>query len=370
MPAHQADPATAHSHLPQYLALLYGIAVVYASLQPFANWMAPTPGAPFFLVAPWPSRWTRFDLIVNLLAYAPLGLFVALAPRRKPALARLAGAVATGAALSFALEAAQMFLPSRDASAVDLLANIAGTATGALVALALARSQRAARMAGDFRQHWFLPGKVGDLGLALLVIWLAVQVNPGIPLFATTFDPDIQLDPALVTVPPSPPIDIAAILVAAATSAFHLLGVGLFLALLLRQRRYVGGAVLLLIGAAVLVQGAAAALLLKPAVWGHWLSPGVPDGVAAGALLLLVAIWLPRPVQVALAAVALLSSVLTPLLTPDLLFARAPLSGFDWSYGQLLNFNGLTHAVLLAWPFAASAFLFALAGRPGWGEPA
>ena len=55
--------------------------------------------------------------------------------------------------------------------------------------------------------------------------------------------------------------------------------------------------------------------------------------------------------------------------TPDILFARAPLSVFNWSYGQLLNFNGLTHAVLLIWPIVASVFLFALAGRPGWGEP-
>jgi VanZ family protein len=365
-----AHRAAARSQLPHYLALLYGLAIVYASLQPFAQWMAPTPGTPFFLAAPWSPRWTRFDLIVNVLAYAPLGFFVALMGHGQPAWARLAGAVAAGAALSFALETAQMFLPSRDASIGDLLANVAGTAGGGLIGVAFAGSKRAARLAVDFRQHWFLPGKVGDLGLALLVIWLAVQVNPGIPLFATTFEPDIQLDPALATLPPAPADDVAAILVVAATSAFHLLGVGLFLALLLRQRRYVGGAVLTLIGAAVLVKGAAAALLLKPAAWGHWLSPGVPDGVAAGALLLLVAIWLPRPVQVALAAVALLSSVLAPLLTPDILFARAPLSGFNWSYGQLLNFNGLTHAVLLMWPVAASAFLFALAGRPGWGEPA
>jgi hypothetical protein len=92
-------------------------------------------------------------------------------------------------------------------------------------------------------------------------------------------------------------------------------------------------------------------------------------GVAAGALLLAMAIWLPRPAQVAIAAVALLSSLLATLLLPDLVFARPPLALFDWSYGQLLNFNGLTHTVLLVWPVVASAFLFALAGRPGWGDP-
>jgi hypothetical protein len=90
-------------------------------------------------------------------------------------------------------------------------------------------------------------------------------------------------------------------------------------------------------------------------------------GVAAGTLLLSMAIWVPRPVQVALAAIALLSSLLATLLAPDVILAQAPLALFDWSYGQLLNFNGLTRAVLLTWPVVASVFLFALAGRPGWG---
>jgi len=362
-------PPHPRSLLPHYLALLYGLAIAYASLQPFGDWIAPAPGTPLFLFAPWPPRWTRFDVIANVVAYAPFGFFVALVPRRPRALAQLSVAVAAGATLSFAMETAQMFLPPRDASAIDLLANVAGAAAGGGLAIAFARSVRARHAVASFRDRWFLPGKTGDLGLALLAIWLAVQVNPGIPLFATTFDPSFRADPAAVATPVSPPSDVAAILVTSANSAFQLLGVGLFLTLLLRQRRFVGGAVLLLICATLLVKGIAAAVLLKPAAWEHWLSPGVSTGVAAGALLLLSTLWLPRPAQVALATIALLSSVLTPLLAPELLFARAPLSVFNWSYGHLLNFNGLTHTVLLVWPVAASAFLFTLAGRPGWGGP-
>ena len=158
-------------------------------------------------------------------------------------------------------------------------------------------------------------------------------------------------------------------MVEAAHTAFQLLGVGLFLALLLRERRYVAGAALLLIGAAALVKGIAAAVLLRPAAWENWLSPPVSLGVAAGSLLLSMAIWLPRPAQVTLAAVALLSSLLATLLLPDLVFARAPVGLFNGPYGHLLNFNGLTHTVLLVWPAVACAFLFALAGRPRWGEP-
>ena len=90
----------------------------------------------------------------------------------------------------------------------------------------------------------------------------------------------------------------------------------------MRERRYAGTAVIALVVAGLAIKGVAAALLLKPAAWEHWLSPGVSAGVAAGALALLLFIFLPRPVQVASCAVALLSSLLSTLLAPELLHAR------------------------------------------------
>lgn len=357
MPAHAART---RSLLPHALAVLYGIALAYVSLEPFAPWLRPEPGTPFFLFAPWPAHWTRPDAIFNVIAYVPLGVFVAWASAAAWRHERLTTTLMLGAALSFALETAQMFLPLRDASTLDLIANVTGTGLGALLAAGLGHSRLPAWLTG-WRDRWVLPGSLGDLGLALLVIWLVAHVNPGIALFGTTYELDLQLAG-------DPPVkDLAVTLVTGATSAFQLLGVGLFVALLVPQRRQVGIALLALIGLAIGVKVLGGAVLLKPAAWDHWLSPAVADGVAAGALLLLAAVWLPRAAQVALAAVALLSSVLAPLLIPDLLFARAPLSGFAWSYGQLLNFNGLTRAVLVAWPGAASMLLFALAGRPRWG---
>jgi hypothetical protein len=92
-------------------------------------------------------------------------------------------------------------------------------------------------------------------------------------------------------------------------------------------------------------------------------------GIAAGALLIPAAINLPRPVMVAACAVALLSSIGVPMLAPDLLSAGAPLTFFNWRYGQLLNYNGLTRTILLVWPILGALWLFALAGRPAWGDP-
>src|ERR1700757_3033831 len=103
MPQHYPGSPTHPSLLPHFLVALYGLAIVYASLQPFSPWIAPAPGTPFFLFASWPPRWTRMDALINIVAYAPFGFFVALVPRRRPPLGRLSVAIAAGAALSFAM---------------------------------------------------------------------------------------------------------------------------------------------------------------------------------------------------------------------------------------------------------------------------
>jgi VanZ family protein len=353
-----------HSLLPHCLALLYGLSIVYASLQPFGPWIALEPDMRFFLFV-WPTRLVRYDAVLNVLAYAPFGLFVALVPRRASPKRRALLALAGGAALSFAVETLQMYEPPRDASIVDLFGNAVGAALGGAAGASLVRAPRIRKAIRGIRERWFLPGRAVDVGLALLAIWLAAQFNPGIPLFSTMFDPALEVAPLARA--DAPAHDVAAIFVEGAHSGFQLLGVGLFLALLLREKRHVGAGVFLLIGAALVIKGIAASALLKPAAWEQWLSPGVSTGVAAGALALSMAIFAPRPAQTALATVALLSSLLVTLLAPELLVARAPLSLFTWSYGQLLNFSGLTRSVLIVWPIAASGFLFALAGKPGWG---
>ena len=347
------------TQLPQYFAILYGVMVVYASLEPFSGWMAPLPGTPFFLLAPWPMRYTRFDIAINVVAYVPFGFFIALTGRHSRAGARLAKATAMAALLSAVMETTQMFMPSRDASTIDLVSNTAGGALGGLFALVLNYTPGVRARIARWRHRVFLGGRSGDLGIALLGIWLLAQVNPGISLFAATFDPSLELTR-----------DLAGSLLQAAQSAFNVVGVGLFLALLLRQRRYFGGAVMVLIGFALMLKGAAAAVLLRSTMWDNWLKPGVTVGVAFGAIVLLLTTRLPRPVQTTLCAIALLSSLIAPLLAPDMWQARAPLALFDWPYGHLLNFNGLTHAVLVVWPVLASCYLMWLVGQPAWGERA
>jgi VanZ family protein len=344
------------TRLPQYLAALYGLMMVYASLEPFSGWMAPLPDTPFFLFAPWPPHIRRFDVAINVIAYAPFAFLIALIGAGRKPLARLGTAIGVGALLSFSMETTQAFLPTRESDLVDFVSNTIGAMIGAAAALAFDRVPGLRRRVADWRYRVFLGDRSGDVGLALLFIWLLSQVNPGIPLFAATFDPSRELTP-----------DLAGTLLQAAQSAFNVIGIGLFLALLLRRRHDFGVAAVALIVLALLFKIIAAALLLKSTALESWFKPGVSLGVAAGALVLLLALWLPRPLRTTLCAVALLSSLVAPLLAPDLWQARAPLALFDWPYGQLMNFNGLTHTVLVIWPIAASGYLLWLAGQPGWG---
>lgn len=334
---------TPPTRLPHWLTGIYALLIAYASLQPFSGWAIA--GQPFFLFIA-AGRYTTFDLLANITAYLPLGFFAILMQRRRA----FTCALALGASLSFSLESAQMFLPSRAASSIDLLANLLGTALGALAGLGLKRHPQWAKRLTAWRSNLFLANRNADAGLALLAIWLLLQLNPGIPIFGATYLPADER-----------PVDAVGAVIEAAQTACNVLGVGLFLATLLRHRAHLGAAVLLLVGAGLLLKSAAALILIKPAAWEYWLRPGVGMGVAAGAVVLLVLVWSRRRTQTLLGAIALLSGLLLPLLSPESMLAEVPLAIFKWNYGHLLNFNGLTHAGLLLWPLAA-ALQLALAG--------
>ena len=125
-----------------------------------------------------------------MLAYAPFGFFVALLRRGARPAQRIVHAIAIGTAMSFAMESLQMYVPPRIASPYDLAANAVGATLGGLLATALAHHPAARAAIYRARSVLFLPGHLGDVGLALMLLWLVAQTNPGIPLFAVTFDSD------------------------------------------------------------------------------------------------------------------------------------------------------------------------------------
>ena len=340
------------SVLPHFLTALCTLLIIHASLQPFTGWLPPLRDTPFFLWAPLP-RINFPDIVINVVAYMPLGFAATWMSGRETAINRAAWrAIAGCALLSLAMEWAQMYLPVRRANAIDFAANVAGAAIGALSGALIIQRPRWRERLRRWREEAFIRGALGDFGLALLALWWVVHVNPAIVLFAATFQPD-----AAVTT------DTATVLLESAQTGLNFVGVLLFVALLMRRREFFGIVALAFILASIALKASAAALLLKPAVWDHWLRPGAAIGVGGGALVLLVAVWLPQRPRMIVCAVALLSSLIAAVLMPDLLSAQPSIGRFHWHYGHLLNFNGLTRTVLLVWPLLAAFHLLLLYGR-------
>ena len=61
------------SPLIRILFAVYALLIAYASLYPLAGWRDPGQSAFAFLAAGWPRHLLRFDILVNVLAYLPLG---------------------------------------------------------------------------------------------------------------------------------------------------------------------------------------------------------------------------------------------------------------------------------------------------------
>ena len=336
-----------HPSLALWVAAVCVAVIVYASLQPFTGWVAPEPPVRYFLWQ-WGQRWAVADAVFNVVAYLPLGAALVIAwPSRWSLKAKIAAAIVFAAVLSISMETAQMWLPSRYASVRDVLANLLGVFIGTLFGATLIAFKPVTNWATRSRNELMVAGRSGDLQLVLLGVWLLAQINPAIPLFGVTFHPGQQaaFDPAVMIVEFS-------------QTAAALIGIGLFTDLTMRKRWLGGIALVLVIGAAIAMKTAAAQAVLKPLAWDGWLRPGHTLGLAGGAFALMVLFWLPRSLKSVLAGIALLSGVMVNLLLPGLIKTEAPLSIFSWNYGHLLHLNGLTHTILLLWPFVATAVLF------------
>lgn len=183
------------------LALLFLILIVYGSLYPFTQW-APARTPLFAFLLQWPAHIPRADLVQNVLAYAPFGLFLGLYRLRQPgarAGAALRWTVEAGFLLSLTMECLQQFEPVRTASTADIAMNVLGSVAGAVLALVLAAAPlppawSAARHPGrliarlhDWRQRRFYGGTLPNLGLAAVALWVLSQTSPLVPAFDVAY---------------------------------------------------------------------------------------------------------------------------------------------------------------------------------------
>lgn len=338
---HTIPPA----RLSTWLAIGYTLFIVYGSLSPFSGWRSQGLDFTEVLRAPFQLTYTAFDAVINLLSYLPFGLLVGLTLRaRFGALVSVILGLCAGILLSACMEYLQMYLPSRTSSNLDLLTNSAGALIGALLAVSMASWTWFFSRMTYLRSGLFRHGHEMDFGLALLALWMFVQVNPSLPMLGNVFITEVAHQPFVKL--PSTPFDMWE----SGAVTLNLLMLGTLLLTLLRAPRKVVTAMLAVLAIVALAKFIAAALLLKSWALLLWINSEAVLGMLLGVLLLLTTLWLPRAgaigfgVAVALAYFAIVNFVLDSS-TPS-----AAMSIYHWHYGHLLNYNGLAQTITLIFP--------------------
>jgi VanZ family protein len=334
-----------------YLTVGYSLLIVYASLSPFTGWRDQGLTFSAVLGAPLWQTYTPFDALANLLAYIPFGLLLALT-----LLARFRGgwsvllSALTGVLLSASMEYAQMYLPMRTSSNLDLLTNSAGALAGALLAMRIAPSAWFTAL-WRWRQELVRQGRGVDFGLALAALWMFAQVNPSLPMLGNIFIGEAARYPLFNS--PAEPFNW----LASAAVALNLLMLGCLLLTLLRKRRDALVSLALLLCLVAVCKFIAAALLLKSWALLLWLNSEAMLGIIAGLLLLAFATRLPgRHISLFAAFAALTYTG----LAHGLLDGSVPSSVMRMYHlkDHLLTYHGMSHAILLLFPLLLLGYLW------------
>lgn len=353
------------------LALSYAALIVFASLFPFEGWRNQDIEPWVFLFAHLPPPyWSGFDVVSNLLGYAPLGFLLALALVRtgwRPAIAVLL-AFAAGTVLSLVMEFLQIYLPRRVPSNLDLLLNMGGSLGGALTASLLERMGALNRWS-VVRGRWFVEDARG--ALALIALWPMALLFPAAVPFGLgqvlerlesgledTFSDTPFLDWLPVRDMPleslSPGGEVLCVML------------GLLIPCLLGYcvirpvgRRMVFAVLTLAVG--VGLTALSAALSWGPTHAWEWLGLPVQVGIATAAVMALPLLALPRR---AAAAVLLLA-----LAWHLGLLNQAPTSAYFaqtlqvWEQGRFIRFFGLGQWLGWLWPYVTLGYVLMRVSR-------
>ena len=345
--------APPRTRLRTYLAAWYVLFVVYGSLSPFSGWK--DQGLSFFAVlsAPLGQTYNWFDVLINLLAYFPLGLLfgLTLCTRFRPCLSLLL-ATFGGIVLSASMEYTQMYLPVRVSSNLDLLTNSISTLAGALLAVSIAPSAWFALHPTRWRMRFFHAHSDRDFGLALVALWIFAQVNPSLPMLGNVFITEVAR-PLFAVVHEEPFNWLESLAV-----SMNLLMLGMLLLTLLRQRHHAVSSLLLVLCLVGLVKFIAAVVLLKSWALLLWLNSEAMLGIFAGTLLLLVVNRLTRARLIRVAAFNALAYLVLAHWVLDSGAPSAAMRLYQWNYGHLLNYNGLSKTVALVFPFLLLGYLW------------
>lgn len=345
------------------LAGIYATLIIYASLYPFENWRSQGVDWTAFLFAPWPKYWTGFDVLSNVLGYAPLGFIVTLALRRSARhLPAIVLSLLLGSLLALCMESLQLFLPARVPSNVDWGLNTLGAFLGAVSAWTLERFGFLDRWS-RFRANWFLPDAKGSL--VLMALWPFALLFPApVPLglgqiLERTEDAlalylqdtpwldwlpvrEVELQPLL---PIYESLCVCLGLLIPVMLAFSLIRH-------LYQKAIAWGLLMCLgVGSTAL----SAALTYGPShAWG-WINPQVQLALILATLFSIPLLWLQEKTLQVLALVSLVLQL--TMLNNASASAYFSLTLQNWEQGQFIRFHGLIQWIGWLWPFVLVAYL-------------
>jgi VanZ family protein len=344
----------------------YAALIVYASWYPFSGWHNQGLSPFIFLQhTEMPRYWTRFDAIINVVGYIPLGTLIvyALYPRVRGILAFLAAAL-LGAFISGLMEAVQTYLPSRVSSNLDFYTNAAGAAFGALLGVLTASRLLDGSPLYRVRQRWFVQHT--SQGLVLMALWPLAQIYPQsflfghgqiLPILSDWMSEWLDMNIDLVELL-RPGVELTVEqywLSETIVTACGMVGAGLTLLCLTRRPSPRAWLLIVLVVSSVIMKSLATALLFSPENAFVWVTPGAQGGFLIGAIMLSGLIFAPHVAQRRLAAITIVLSLLIVNTTPLNPYFLSTLQG--WVQGKFLNFNGAAQFLAVMWPFFALWFL-------------
>ncbi len=345
--------------------LAYLLLIVYASWFPFTGWRGAGLPPLTFLSLKMPQYWTKFDAIVNVIGYIPLGmlLVVALYPLLRGVWAIL-GAAILGILVSGAMEAVQTYLPSRVPSNLDFMTNSAGAIIGALFGQVSARSYLNQSKLYQLRRRLFAPH--ASQGLVLLALWPLAQIYPVgymfghgqlLPIFSDWLSKWMATDIDLLTMlrPGSVMTVEQYWLSETIITACGMTGAVLTLLCLLNRGAPRAVLIVLMLAAALLMKTLSSSIMFTPDNAFVWITPGAQGGFLIGLIMLSGLAFAPQVAQRRLAVVTLLLSLIVVNTIPVNPYFMSTLQG--WVQGKFLNFNGAAQFLSLLWPFFAIWFL-------------
>ena len=352
------------------LTWLYAGLIVYASLYPFEGWRSQGIAPWGFLLTPLPRYWTGFDVVSNVLGYAPLGFLGCVAVHRlHPRWPAVLLVTSLALLLSFLLESLQMFLPMRVPSNVDLGLNLLGAWMGALLAHGLASWGLVAHWS-RWRDRWFVAGASSEV--VLLALWpLALLFPVSVPFgLGQVFERlEAAVANGLQETPwiewlPMREVDLQPLL---PISEVLCIGMGLLLPCLLAfsvlrtlPQRMLASSMGLVIG--VSASSLSAALTYGPTHAWDWIGAEVLKGLLLAVVLLSLLLRVrPRACLVlALVGVVWQLSMLNQA-SADVYFAQTLQ---NWEQGRFIRFHGLIQWLGWLWPYVLLLHLVRRLSKP------